>query len=230
MVRCMFLSHVAHVHVCVCLKVEPGITPRDFHKLVGVIMGDEDIALYPGQRTADEKQQRILVGLHTCGELASTMLHVFASCHWLVGLVSVGCCYMKPPLPPNCDPKTSSQHERDVTTRGTEIGVPPLPTAGSHCLTKTELERGSDMTMVTTPGGVCPKEVPSSLQKHASYPLSRFVQSLLGHELSYTAKELACHAVEVYLQKLTGTEHVCMTGERDSSVNVFHMGEVLFYY
>ena len=211
-----------------CLKVEPGITPRDFHELVGLVTGDEDIGLYPRRRTADEKQQRVLVGLHTCGELASTMLHIFASCHWLVGLVSVGCCYMKPPLPPNCDPKTSSQHERDVTTCSTEVGVPPLPTSRSPCLRKTELEHRSDMDMATTPDGVHPKAVPSSLQKHTSYPLSSFVQSLLGHELSYTAKELACHAAEVYLQKLTGTEHVCMTGERGSCVNVFHMGRFCF--
>lgn len=217
------------VCVCVSLKVEPSIAPHDFHKLVGVVTGDEDIALYPGRRTADEKQQqRVLVGLHTCGELASTMLHIFASCHWLVGLVSVGCCYMKPPLPPNCDPKTSSRHERDVATCDTEIGVPPLPIMRGPCLRKTELERRSDMDAATTPDGVCPKAVPYSLQKHTSYPLSHFVQSLLGHELSYTAKELACHAAEVYLQKLTGTEQVCMTGEQDSIVNVFHMGRVCF--
>ena len=37
----------------------------------------------------------ILVGLHTCGDLGPTMFRVFSQCDQMVGLVSVGCCYMK---------------------------------------------------------------------------------------------------------------------------------------
>ena len=37
----------------------------------------------------------ILVGLHTCGDLGPTMLRVFSQCDQMVGLASVGCCYMK---------------------------------------------------------------------------------------------------------------------------------------
>ena len=37
----------------------------------------------------------ILVGLHTCGNLASTLLNVYCHCHRVVGLVSLSCCYMK---------------------------------------------------------------------------------------------------------------------------------------
>ena len=37
----------------------------------------------------------VLVGLHTCGDLAATMLKVFAESEEVAGLVSVGCCYMK---------------------------------------------------------------------------------------------------------------------------------------
>ena len=37
----------------------------------------------------------ILVGLHTCGDLAPTLLRVFAESATVVGVVSVGCCFMK---------------------------------------------------------------------------------------------------------------------------------------
>lgn len=37
----------------------------------------------------------MLVGLHTCGDLATTMLRLFTETNKAVGLISVGCCYMK---------------------------------------------------------------------------------------------------------------------------------------
>ena len=37
----------------------------------------------------------LLVGLHTCGDLGPTMLRLFINCPRIIGLVSVGCCYMK---------------------------------------------------------------------------------------------------------------------------------------
>ena len=79
----------------------------------------------------------ILVGLHTCGDLSATMLRLFVESDIFVGLVSVGCCYMK-------------------------------------------LSDG--------------------------YPLSQTVSSLPSHQLSYEAKELACHAKEKYIQRLIGKD------------------------
>ena len=37
----------------------------------------------------------LLVGLHTCGDLGPTMLRMFTTSPHIVGLISVGCCYMK---------------------------------------------------------------------------------------------------------------------------------------
>ncbi|XP_065671514.1 methyltransferase-like protein 25B isoform X5 [Hydra vulgaris] len=37
----------------------------------------------------------VLIGLHTCGDLASTMMKVFKSTQSIKGLVSVSCCYMR---------------------------------------------------------------------------------------------------------------------------------------
>lgn len=85
---------------------------------------------------AGVNQQYVLVGLHACGDLSATMLRLFTELNIFIGLVSVGCCYMK-----------------------------------------------------LSSGG---------------YPLSTMVHSLSGHQLSYEAKELACHAKEKYARRLTG--------------------------
>lgn len=48
-----------------------------------------------GEEEEGGGKEFVLTGLHTCGDLASTMLRVFAESKQLVGLVSVSCCYMK---------------------------------------------------------------------------------------------------------------------------------------
>ncbi|ESP00676.1 hypothetical protein LOTGIDRAFT_157966 [Lottia gigantea] len=42
-----------------------------------------------------EDKKLILCGLHACGDLTSTLLRMFVSCDNIVGVASVGCCYMK---------------------------------------------------------------------------------------------------------------------------------------
>ncbi|XP_071040474.1 methyltransferase-like protein 25B isoform X3 [Parasteatoda tepidariorum] len=79
-----------------------------------------------------------LLGLHTCGSLAETVLKSFVDFDESKILILVGCCYMKK-------------------------------------------EPGSETE---------------------NYPLSSFVKSLPNHELSYEAKELACHAIEMYIKRL----------------------------
>jgi len=39
-------------------------------------------------------------------------------------------------------------------------------------------------------------------QARVGFPMSQTVSSIYGHELSYEAKELSCHALEAYVQKL----------------------------
>lgn len=79
-----------------------------------------------------------LLGLHTCGDLATTILKIFAECHRSMVVLSAGCCYMK------------------------------------------------------LSSNLCNK----------GYPLSSYVKSLSYHHLSYEAKEMACHALEMYIQRL----------------------------
>ncbi|XP_063882966.1 methyltransferase-like protein 25B [Scylla paramamosain] len=87
-----------------------------------------------------------LLGLHTCGDLAPTLLRIFTSMPACQAVVSVGCCYMK------------------LTTASEE-----------------------------NPG----------------FPMSNFVRCLPGHALSYESREVACHAVEMYTDRLSlGTDNL----------------------
>ncbi|XP_047468711.1 methyltransferase-like protein 25B [Penaeus chinensis] len=82
-----------------------------------------------------------LLGLHTCGNLAPTMLRIFTNMPTCHAVVSVGCCYMK-------------------------------------------LDTVSDEA------------------EYPGYPMSKAVQTVAGYELSYEAREVACHAIEMYVERL----------------------------
>ncbi|XP_042203507.1 protein RRNAD1-like [Homarus americanus] len=82
-----------------------------------------------------------LLGLHTCGNLAPTLLRIFTNMSTCQAVVSVACCYMK---------LNTARDEREY------------------------------------PG----------------YPMSDFVYSLPGFVLTYEAREVACHAIEMYVNRL----------------------------
>ena len=112
-------------------QIRPGCSAREFLSQVGL------------ERSS---QRHILVGLHTCGDLGASLMKVFKESEQIVGLVSLGCCYMK-----------LSSYEN------------------------------------------------ASSAEAVGYPLSGYVCSLLpGSSLSYEAREVACHSMEDYSQRLEG--------------------------
>ncbi|KAF8790001.1 Protein RRNAD1 like protein [Argiope bruennichi] len=98
----------------------------------------EKVLKHAWDHSLEDYEKFALMGLHTCGNLAETVLKTFAKCDQSQVLLSIGCCYMK-------------------------------------------LESTKDSE---------------------GYPLSLFVKSLPSHSLSYEAKEMACHALEMYIQRL----------------------------
>lgn len=60
-------------------------------------------------------QNFLIVGLHTCGDLASTLLRVFTQCKNAVGIVLVGCCYMKLSHEVKSGPPTAAQDMTGIT-------------------------------------------------------------------------------------------------------------------
>ena len=58
-----------------------------------------------------------------------------------------------------------------------------------------------------------PREVPPPLPPAGQllgYPMSQFVSSLAGHELSYRAREFSCHALESYASRLHSECSTCV--------------------
>ena len=49
----------------------------------------------PEEKTIVEADSFVIIGLHTCGDLASTLIRTFVNCPEVRGIVIVGCCYMK---------------------------------------------------------------------------------------------------------------------------------------
>ena len=73
---------------------------------------------HPSSSSSSSSSHFILAGLHTCGDLAATMLRVFAQSSQLVGVAAVGCCYMK---------LTCS---KEIPTPGSCLGPGPSPILG----------------------------------------------------------------------------------------------------
>ena len=101
---------------------------------------------------ADARSGCVLVGLHPCGDLAATVLRVFAESEEVVGVACVSCCYMKLTTSPALPPMRLGE-EAEEGVRG--------------------------------------------------YPMSQFLKGR-GHSLSYEARELACHSIAAYVDRLTG--------------------------
>eukprot|EP01102_Stenamoeba_stenopodia_P002519 TRINITY_DN12355_c0_g1_i2.p1 TRINITY_DN12355_c0_g1~~TRINITY_DN12355_c0_g1_i2.p1 ORF type:complete len:499 (-),score=109.62 TRINITY_DN12355_c0_g1_i2:25-1461(-) len=63
--------------------IPPDTTPDKFQELLQL----------PATEAPSSKTSMVLVGLHTCGDLAPTMLRLFVNCDVITTLISVGCCY-----------------------------------------------------------------------------------------------------------------------------------------
>ena len=160
------------------LQIDPNISPEE---LLGHVTSDQP----------EPTRKYLLVGLHTCGDLAPTILRLFAKSDSVVGVVSVGCCYMKvtclscdqPPAPniPTC--------ECDMAA-----------TCVHTCATKDPQGELIVCRLVA--------RAPVSRSDHCSvplgYPMSGRITSLPSHSLSYEAREMACHALEAYAERLEG--------------------------
>ena len=227
----------------------------------------------------------ILVGLHTCGDLGPTMFRVFSQCDQMVGLASVGCCYMKltcssPGLSQDgegtllqepcsqdtglsqdgegtllqkaCSQTTGLYHvperpwmiglsrsdgdsrsSRSCGRQGADLLHAPerLQVLGNSTSSGDSESSATGSQLLKLETGVfhgC-SETASSIDTKCSlsaqtvteedlpalqdvgYPLSEFVRSLPSHGLSYEAREMACHAIETYRERLQGNlYHFCL--------------------
>ncbi len=128
------------------------------------------VSLSPPLAASGSPAERfVLMGLHTCGDLAPSMLRVFSESERVAGLASVGCCYMK-----MADSSTGEEKEEEGEKRGEEGEGKGTRRAASD-----------------------------------SVFMSRFLRAELqaGYHASYQARELACHSIAAYRDRLQGTVH-----------------------
>lgn len=143
----------------------------------------------------------IIVGLHTCGDLAPTILRVYAQSRQVVGLLSVGCCYMKLSCPDEDEGRDSDTESSAVTVKvvskhtGHWDNVPGdvIPTIDNTDGTAALLFDGATRVRVNEGTGW-------------GYPMSKCLTVLpASHaQLSYAAREVACHSIEMYRERLIG--------------------------
>ena len=178
--------------------------------------------------TLPERETRyILVGLHTCGDLASTLLRVYTQSNDVVGVLSVGCCFMKLSCP-------GEEDGDDKTTSTTILESPEVDFDCKHSPGATvEIESSlravkthhhcdiphhckQDMASVDTAetgrestsrenGDHCANHLPLTVERTlCGYPMSQSLLDSPYYDLSYEAREVACHSIDSYREKLAG--------------------------
>jgi len=130
-----------------------------------------------------------LVGLHTCGELACTMLRLFDSAGEAVRVViSVGCCYM------HLTEKTSDVAEMsgeaaDSSPNSSEISSLPNPVEKTW--------------RVASGPGQCEETRTTVSGYDCCYPMSEFLSALALPPLGFHILELSCHSIHAYADRIS---------------------------
>jgi len=162
-----------------------------------------------------------LIGLHTCGDLASTMLKVFKSTPAISAVVSVSCCYFKMTLKGDNEidgfAKTSDML-KSLSLAGEEkngnidqlYGHFRLDSLYKLLEQNTNLDPSSASSGTLTNGfGTAHDENSHELLENQGnqnteygFPLSKFLQRIPYQPLRYKSFETACHFIDDYTEKL----------------------------
>ncbi|XP_018026025.1 methyltransferase-like protein 25B isoform X2 [Hyalella azteca] len=116
----------------VTCDLHPGVQPQDFTQRVlstcnpsTQSYGDQPLSPQHSSLSSEEPRSFGLTGLHTCGDLATTVLRVFLASPHCRYIASVSCCYMKLSEP-------SYGNETDTTAAGDKRQDAGYP-ASRHC-------------------------------------------------------------------------------------------------
>ena len=159
------LRHVAS-------RLHPTTTPSELWR---VVAGSDGAAA----DAASAEGTSVLVGLHTCGDLAPTSLRVFHHAGGAFGaLVSVGCCYSKLSEQGCCCEGEGADADGDADTDGD--GAADADDAGA----------------VDVSGGVVGRR-----RALYGFPMSQLLTSKKV-VAGYRVRELACHSLLAYAERL----------------------------
>ena len=154
----------------------------------------------------------LLAGLHTCADLGPTMLRVFAKCPTAHALVSVACCYMKMScavqnslikckarLKPDDSMQTGGLFAEESVNIGKFRSYPTRKLFNSNepksSASTSDLNQGAENIAETQSDSV--NNIPG-------FPMSEWVKGQEGCDLDFEPLELACHAFDVYHNRLKG--------------------------
>lgn len=155
-----------------------------------------------GDRSSDTF---VIAGLHTCGDLAPTMLRVFSKCAQARALTSVACCYMKmkcavpgeAALLLSAGAQETVQNGKSRKRSHSASSQDSSTSDDSHDI----LESSTETTDLNSDS--CPMD-DNRTSNLKGYPMSELVQSLGGTDIEFAAMELGCHFLESYRKKLKG--------------------------
>eukprot|EP00967_Tisochrysis_lutea_P129421 scaffold222568_cov36-Tisochrysis_lutea.AAC.1 len=187
-----------------------------------------------GHKECTVKQRRIaLLGLHTCGDLACTLLRIFDSAGDSVGcIVNVGCCYMHITeagcVAPTAAPRQLSQAEWERNNPCAVMLTTTAPSTESAELVKEDDAYSECVCCESYPNGnVLPPSSPCFTARSPAtechvvqdtevalgFPMSKYVRSR-GIRLGYHIREMACHSSSSYAARLRETTQCGEAGER----------------
>ena len=154
----------------------------------------------------------LLAGLHTCADLGPTMLRVFAKCPTAHALVSVACCYMKmscavknslikckAQLKPDDSMQTGGLFAEESVNIGKFQSYPTRKLFDSNEPDPSASASNSNQNTENIAETKC-----NSVKGIPGFPMSEWVKGQEGCDLDFEPLELACHAFDVYHNRLKG--------------------------
>ena len=172
------------------------------------------------------QKQCTLIGLHTCGDLASTMLKLFKRTEHIKNIVSVSCCYFRMTLKSEIESGNTEMRNRDNNKHTACCDKTPTTNHSSTRLRYCDFSLETlhfnmkvldEQTVYTTNNneqnnrvGVCStmneETINSGIHDGIVYgfPLSDFIHRIPVAPLKYKSFETACHFLGDYADKLMG--------------------------
>ena len=177
----------------------------------------------------ENKENYVLVGLHTCGDLSPTMIRTFVNCKGAKAIVLISCCYMKLTL----NEMEMNFNNLSISEEGNR---PPANHVQSTCSCnsascnedlhfetnspdgKHNIEDASKKSAIPGDTGLCGcccsyhegrtnvnKDKAGHISpKHTGFPMSRFLRGQSKLTVDWDALELACHNLDNYCKRLLG--------------------------
>ncbi|XP_065059525.1 methyltransferase-like protein 25B isoform X1 [Rhopilema esculentum] len=176
----------------------------------------------------ENKENYVLVGLHTCGDLSPTMIRTFVNCEGAKAIVLISCCYMKL----TCNEVEMNFNNLSISEEGNRLPAKHVQTNCScnsascsedlHFETNSpdgkhnnadDASKKSAISEDTGLSGCCctnhegrnnviKDKTDQIAPKHTGFPMSHYLRRQSKLSVDWDGLELACHNLDNYCQRL----------------------------